>query len=268
MGIAIRERESVPVLVGVDEDRAEIAILEKKIKLNLEQKAKDLYSESIAYLQENHMLLAKQSKRYITLPARACIILWGCLMTQNLRRVRLNFNRLSPEQVVVLVHWYLEAAAVFPFMLYARAAQRQIQELIEDFHYRYSEKPCWEQAYYHYLNARALHARQKLLPRFLWTYKYWPILQNIETALRLSEGWTSIRGEPNRRYAAQSCVYRKTHIGLFYIEIARKVKASRGELRHRAQSVLREAVVLAEGYADMGEESQRLRSMLEKIESA
>lgn len=266
MSIAIVRSEGLPVLVGSDdEDRARIAVLVEKVKKNLERVVKDPYSEDIAILQEYHVLLSGTKKIFSTLFLRVWYIICAEWKTRRLRQAKLNLNKLLPEQMVVMVHWCLEVSVVLPFMFYARSAQQYTEQLVLGYCYRSSKEPCWEQAYYYYLNARATHARQRLLSGILFRYSPWIVLQHIEASLKESEKWQGVSDESKRRYAAQACVFRKTHIGVFYLEIAKKMRAPRESLKFLAKQVLGEARELAEGFASQPEEAEKIRSMLTKL---
>lgn len=184
-----------------------------------------------------------------------------------------NLSWLTPEQIVILTHWYLSsrymtASLLDPRFWHSFTIQRKsksklahdcVAYLLHKYAGRYSKVDSWRQAYYHYLHARVLHARDFPIPM---------LNRAINDALRLSEQWSAIDEPIKRAIALRHCIRMKINLGKFYWKRAVVDWSGQRGLYVSAQTQLTEAHELAKRFGTEPEIAEEIMSVLEKVNAA
>jgi hypothetical protein len=177
--------------------------------------------------------------------------------TERLRFADLSW--LSSSQMVTLVHWYLNTQGISASMYDPRLCFSYLwQQKTKAWHahectaylvlhhcYRGSKEPHWRQAYYHYLNARALHA---------CGFSIAMISRSIDAALRSAEQWESEDDNAETFRAANNCFNTKLDVARLYWHLAERDWSAPKELFELARKTFREAQDLAVRFPAIGDE--------------
>lgn len=234
--------------------------------------------QPLAGFRRNKVVALKRSMRhsgrfawlfFYTLLLRLYYVAVAEWKTERLRHAQLSW--LSSDQIFTLACWYLTTKSLslsfydlrlwFPYMLRGKTKAWHAHECTELLVLRHchrdSTESHWKQALYHYMNARALHARGGFPLKM--------IRRSIDKALSAADQWVTVNDTADAFFARMKCVCLKIDVGMLYWRLAESEWVNNKELFDLSRSLLLSAKEIASTSPQEIPEALYIDSLLEKL---